>query len=257
MMKKRLISLFLLLTMLLGMTDVVSAAGSEDQYGKKDWSVTFTKEEKMESNFGVKDFDDPISNMQPGDTVYLTVAIKNEHEKDTDWYMSNEILTSLEDASGKAENGAYTYRLSYTDRNGKESVFYDSDAVGGTGAKEEGLHGVSDHLKDYFWIDKLPNHGTGTVTLAITLDGESQNNGYMDTLAELSLNFAVELKSTASEDPDDPGEDHPPKIVKTGDETNLMVYFIIAGISGVIFLILAILSLRSRKKEKEAKEARK
>ena len=51
----------------------------------------------------------------------LQVKIKNSGEEQTDWYMSNEVLESLEGGS-KAEGGAYTYVLTYYDPSGEEAV---------------------------------------------------------------------------------------------------------------------------------------
>lgn len=56
----------------------------------------------------------------------LQVGLKNTSEKDADWYMTNEVLKSLEDSQSIAEGGAYGYRLTYVGPDKKETVLYDS-----------------------------------------------------------------------------------------------------------------------------------
>ena len=55
----------------------------------------------------------------------------NEDKEKTDWYMTNEVLKSLEDSVSVAEGGAYTYILTYKDAAGTETVLYSSEVVGG------------------------------------------------------------------------------------------------------------------------------
>ena len=71
------------------------------------------------------------------------------------------------------------------------------------------------------------------------MDGETQGNSYQDTLADLQMNFAVELRDSSV------------KVVKTGDESNSMAAIIVAAVAGVLLLVLAIVSVRRRKKNKE------
>ena len=86
-----------------------TAVYAQTSYGSSDWQVTFTNESKMESNFEKKDIDDVISGMQPGDRVIITLALTNQHSATTDWYMTNKVLSSLEDSANVASGGAYTY----------------------------------------------------------------------------------------------------------------------------------------------------
>ncbi len=83
--------------------------------------------------------------------------------------------------------------------------------------------------------------------LEIALDGETQGNAYQNTLADLQMNFAVALGGTDSE----PGGSKRTKIVKTGDETELIPYLAAMGISGFLLLLLGIYSRKQHKKEQE------
>lgn len=215
------------------------------------WHVTYTAKKKMVSNFDGEDFNDILRNLQPGDELTATVNIKNSNKKKTDWYMSNEVLKSLEDQSQTAEGGAYSYKLVYTNSNGKDKVLYDSDTVGGEDENVpeelEGLNEATDNLDDYFFLDTLNSGKGGKVTLHVALDGETQGNDYQDTLAQIRMNFAVEENV--------PGNNKKKKkkgnTAKTGDENNMMLYFALAGISGLALAGLGGYSLKIRKKEEE------
>ncbi len=211
--------------------------------GDENWQVNFTPEAKMESNFTTANLGDLISGMQPGDDAIITLALQNSNSATTNWYMTNEVLSSLEDSVDVASGGAYTYRLAYVGPDGEEDVLFDSDTVGGdtVGQEGEGLNEVTDALEDYFFLDTLNYGQSGAITLRVALDGETQGNDYQDTVAKLQMNFAVELKNGASKTP---------TIVNTGD-MNLVPYIIAAAVSGLLLLLFAIYSRTTRKKKGE------
>jgi len=227
---------------------------AEHYAGDSSWAVVFTPEKKMESNFTSANMDDTLNQLQPGDDATFTVAVSNQYNGQTNWYMSNKAIQSLEDASKNAETsgGAYIYKLTYVDAAGKEKVLFNSEDVGGemTDAMKakagEGLHEATNALEDYFLLDNLQKGNSGQVTLFVGLDGETQNNDYQDTLAQLQMNFAVEVE----------GEDRPPQtttpnVPKTGDTNNPFIYFIIIGAAGVLLLAAAILRVVAGRKREE------
>lgn len=238
----------------------VTAFGEEIP-GNKGWVVDFNGE-KMNSNFDSSALSSEVYKLLPGDSIELQVGIKNTSEGETDWYMTNEILQSLEESQSVAEGGAYTYELTYVDHTNQETVLYSSETVGGEGTDGAGggLHQATDSLEDYFYLDRLKNGESGTVHLTVALDGETQGNAYQDTLAKLRMNFAVE-KVTASVEyrPGDPVRVTKTQRVvrsapKTGDSTNIIGIAAVALVSGVILLVLAIVIIKKRKdKEGEQK----
>ncbi len=237
-MKKKLFACVLALATVLALALPVSA---ETVQGKSDWQVTFTQDKEMVSSFKTADIDDVIMGMQPGDNAVITLSLTNSHSATTDWYMTNKVLSSLEDSVGVASGGAYTYILTYTNSKGEVTTLFSSDTVGGDtiSAAGEGLHEATDALQDYFYLDTLTSGQSGKITLEVALDGETQGNSYQDTLADLQMNFAVELRDSSV------------KVVKTGDESNSMAAIIVAAVAGVLLLVLAIVSVRRRKKNKE------
>ena len=233
-------------------------ANAETSHGNSDWSVVFSKDKKMVSNFKTSDINDAIYGIQPGDNVIITLALKNENDEATDWYMTNEVLYSLEDRSANAgtSGGVYTYKLTYTGPDGEVTSLYDSDTVGGedaNGSKAgEGLRQATNALSDYFFLDTLKKGQSGKVTLEVALDGDTQGNDYQNTLADLQMNFAVEMNTSGTDTPN-PNPGRQGEVVKTGDEMNLTPFIIAACVTGTLFLLRAAYGQLEREKEKAAK----
>ena len=271
-MSKKICSLFLILLLAAGSTLNVCA---EDYVGGNGWYVQFTGE-KMESNFKASDITDEISKLQPGDSVTINIRLENQGTNGTDWYMTNEVLSSLEDSQSAANGGAYAYWLSYTDSQGEETVLYSSENVGGEkrSAAGEGLHEATDNLEEFFYLDRLEPGKSGIVTLKVVLDGETQGNTYQNTLASLQMNFAVEKTGTVpgpdgsepeggkpdgSGDQDTPGAPggNTPRTsgpgaytlhsVRTGDPSNMILWSAIALGSGAAMLMLAAWYMKKEK----------
>ena len=137
-------------------------------------------------------------NLLPGQTVTVDMEIVNQSSNTTNWYISNEVLSSFEDSSSeKASGGGYTYVLSY---NGTD--LYNSNKVGGT---EEGLKQLNYETdRKYFYLGTLAANGKGNLTMKVGLDGESQANAYELASAALQLAFAVEEEEPARQQTSNP-----------------------------------------------------
>ena len=214
------------------------------------WKVTFTSGGKLEPNFKASDFNDPVSKLQPGDDVDFTVSVVHSNDASAAWYMTNAVKESLEDAHN-ASDGAYSYKLTYSGPGGSKTIF-DSATVGGT--DENGLYDATENMEEDIFLDNLANGQSGTVTLNVKLEGESQGNAYQDAEAIVLLDFAVEPAATTPVSPSaSPAVSPTPTprtttVVKTGDETNTMPLLVVMGISGLILLALAIYGVNARKK---------
>ena len=233
---KRGISILLTVLCLLSLSATASAEHLE---GKTNWAVSFDGS-TMSSNFHNNEYSDTMKGLQPGDDLTLTVTLKNDVSQRADWYMSNEVLNSLENTKNtSASGGAYTYTLTYIGPTQTREL-YNSDTVGGEGESKAGigLKEATNALKDYFYLDTLEPGKTAQIVLTVALEGESQGNRYQDTLGDLRMNFAAEIQGER-------------RAVKTGDETNLMPLYVVALLSGVGVLILGIRDLHVRKKESE------
>ena len=262
-MKKKILCLVMAAIMTVG---TAATAYAEDFKSDKNWQVDFDGD-KMNSNFSSKDMAEEIYGILPGDTMELQVKIKNSGEEQTDWYMSNEVLESLEEGS-KAEGGAYTYVLTYYDPSGEEAVLFDSETVGGEGSSRvgKGLEQATDSLDDFFYLDRLDAGKAASVHLRVVLDGETQGNGYQDTLARLQINFAVEkvAPSTVTVKGKDTvirktvtGESNTVKKTitrpKTGDTTNILLFSTAALVSGLVLLLLGVAAMKKRHEKGELK----
>lgn len=254
-MRKKILCLVMAVLMTAGTS---MTAFAEHIVGSKDWTVSFDGN-KMNSNFDASEMSSEVYKLLPGDSMELQVGIKNDSADETDWYMTNEIVQSLEESQSAAEGGAYTYRLVYVDHSNQETVLYSSDALGGEGSSEagEGLEQATNALGDYFYLDRLKKGESGSVCLTVALDGETQSNGYQDTLAKLQMNFAVE-KVTAEVEyrPGDPIEKTEIKEVvksgpKTGDSTNLMAICAVALVSGLVLLFFGIRAIKKKQRKGE------
>ena len=239
----------------------------------KQWNVSFTtdNETRLVSDFDdfQQGFADEVRQLQPGDDITFTVNLDNSNPHTADWYMSNKVISSLEDSKAAARGGGYSYLLTYTGPS-TELTLYDSQTVGGdTNEGKEGLKEATNALDDFLYLDTLSQGQKGQVKLVVALDGETQGNDYMNTLANLKMNFAVELNNVTPENPTTGNPENPTTtpgtntstgggssrtpgtVVKTGDNSRLMTLYIIMAVSGVLFLILAIDSVRRRRKEKK------
>lgn len=230
---KRMISILLAALCLLSLNAVAFAEHYTSSGG---WSVEYTSGGDLESNFKPEELSELINSLQPGDDLTVTVTLKSENGTETDWYMLNEVLKSLESDSTTASGGAYTYKLTYTGPS-ETKVLYDSDTVGGEGESSagEGLKEATSALKDYFFLDTLGSGDSASITLSVALDGESQGNRYQDTKAKLKMRFAVQQRGKKT-------------AVRTGDDTNLTPLYAVSLLSGVGLLIFGIRDLRTRKK---------
>ena len=254
-MRKRILCLVMAVLMMFGMAMTVSA---EDFYGNPDWEMVFDGS-KIDTNFTGEDMAQDILSIQPGDSITLQIKLKNTSNKKADWYMTNEVLRSLEDGSDVAKGGAYTYILKYVDPEGIETVLFNSDVVGGEkeeSAEEEGLHEATNGMEDHFYLDRTLTGEEAYISLYVKLDGETQGNAYQDTLAKLQMNFAVEKIN------DETITNHVTKeviqekvviisnVVKTGDESLIALLSALALGCGLLLLVLAMVSMRMRRREK-------
>lgn len=251
-MKRKILSIICLLCIIASIAVPVYADSSKSNVG----TVWFASDGKtMQNDFEEKNVTEALYKrlpaLQPGDDVLFTINLRNDYSKSTNWYMTSEIIDSLEKVGATASGGGYEYDLEYEGKNSQ--VLYRSITVGGdptTGQKadEQGLKEVNQSLKEdyvkdgvrYFYLDNFAPNQTGAIKLKIKLDGETQGNDYQDRLADLRMNFAVQIVEPNS--PPSSNRTAP----KTGDENNLLPYYIVMIVSGLMFLYFALDSYTDR-----------
>lgn len=163
--------------------------------GKTGWYVEYNSAGELTDNYTQLAWADNMSQLQPGDDITLTVEIRQNNDSSAEWYLTNEVLKSLED--GEAKGSAYGYKLEYIGPSDSRTL-YESKSVGGTGSAE-GLAEATNAMNDYFYLGTLNKGETAKVVLNVALDGETEGNAYFDTLAQLSLKFAVEPNVTTQD----------------------------------------------------------
>ena len=212
----------------------------------------------IESDFSSEEIADAVTNMQPGDDLYVEITYRNDSKKKTDWYMANEVLQTLEKAdsarkvpegTGTPENGGYTYTLIHKNNKGKEKVLFSNEEVGGEAkpANMEGLEQATNALDDWFYIQRISKGQKGTLSLHIKFDGETEVNDYMDTDGGVMFKFAVDIPKEGT-----PGDGDKPDYqqTKTGDSFPLWP-FLLMMLAGLALLLL----LLSKKKKEEGGDA--
>ena len=208
------------------------------------------------SDFSSGSIADLVSDLQPGDDVTFVVDYTNKDSHDTDWYMENEILQTLEktDAArksvagtGVAENGGYTYELIHTDKDGKDTVLFSNDEIGGEAkpGNLEGLEQATNALDSWFYLQTLGQGESGRITLKVSFEGETEVNDYMDTRGTLDLKFAVELTRKDSAG----SKGRTGKGVDTGDSNYLGLWSAMFAAAAALLLKLTVISMRRDRKE--------
>ena len=184
-----------------------------------EWCAEFTGTE-MNPNYTLLDFERMFGTIEPGDSVKAEIKLKNSSSAKTAWYMWNQINKSFEESRLSAEGGFYTYKLTYISPSKTETVLYNSNEVGGEIInKLEGLHQVSG-LEDYFFLDEIGANQMGTIRIEVALEGETQGNGYQNTLARIDARFAVEPLDSPKTTTYVPSSDRP----RTADDVNILRY---------------------------------
>ena len=208
-----------------------------------DLTVTYSARGALTDNYEASDFLQPVADLQPGDSVTLTVHLVNANEQGSNWYMANDILESLE--TSVATGSAYGYELTYSGPGGSRTI-YSSSTVGGDDS--EGLREATEGLNQLFYLDTLASGDSAEVSLKVTLDGETEGNAYFDTLARLQLNFAVEPVAEAEEET--PAPPVPQNPVQTGDAAHTFPLYVGMAASGAVILLLAFATLKRRRNDR-------
>lgn len=232
--------------------DVTIAPDSDGEMvsGQK-YAAVYKKDAKnIKTNYSSKDIARTAMAMQPGDTVSFRVDLKNESDRNTNWYIINTVGKTLEDS--EAAGGAYAYTLTYFGENDEARVLYQSDRVGGDGVN--GLYDISDELGDYVWMGSIAPGEAGYVVMEITLDGETHGNDYWKTFARLNMDFALDDEKLNISEPTKVikiiKKAEPSVIrsrVKTGDQTPLLMLAAAALISGIGCMAAGIIIAKRRR----------
>ena len=124
--RTRIFTLLLTLTMVLAMSQMVFA----NDYKANGSTYTYNGSDIVRSKG--PSISEAVSQLEPGDTVKITLVYKNDTADTTEWYMENSVIKTLEDEAGM--DGGYSYVLTNVGPGGDKTVIFDTKegAVGGT-----------------------------------------------------------------------------------------------------------------------------
>ena len=207
---------------------------------------------KITTDYSREDVAKAFSGMVPGDEASYVITMETTDDKAADWYVKNTVVKSFEDSSSAA-NGAFSMELAYQGPATTENTLYSSASLGGEG--EEGLHQADKAMEDYIYLGRLAQGEKGTFRISIGLDGESQTNTYMNTMADLEVIFAVEPNAddpdptaeptatpTPSPTPAGGGSSGKNSSVKTGDPNDPTAYLALLGAAAAAIVIVSVYS---------------
>ena len=225
-MKKKIGMFGMILTLVFGMSMGVCAAETP--------TATFDGSEEIQYNYDdVENFGTAFENMLPGVPYEGTIQLKNVGEKEANFYMDTEVVSTLLGVDN-VKDTSYRVSLSVGDN---VLVGYDaeSDAVTGAivgGEGTTGLEELNKTLPEYPLVATLKPGETADVVLTIQPDAEETDNAYISSLGRVEFRFKVSDVSDS---------------VITGD--NYVMYISIAVI--VVGLILFFVLGRRKKEQTE------
>lgn len=250
-MKKRVFVLCMLCILVLSLPMVVCAADTP--------KATFDGSKEIQYNYDdTTNFGDGFVNMMPGETRSQDIILENTSDKTVDFYMKTETLKTFEEVK-KTSGAAYQVMLTVTDSEGTRVIYGGSEEDGSSriGADEEGLGNLNGNISEWFKVVTLNQKQQATVTLQVSLDGESHDNSYQAAEGTFQFEFKAgydDVKNvvTIYEQLEDVVVNQIvyADSVKTGD--NSALFQLIGGI-GVcaVFLMMLLILKRRAKGEKE------
>ena len=234
---KRIGILLLAMAMMFGMVIPAVAETFESELTSE---VTFTSDSKLYSTFHDDVIDDTIlEDLEPGDVAVFRIDVKNENEKEVNFWMDHRTIDSLETWGSNLErNGAgYGFVVQYESGEKTQTLYYSGLQIEGVDFDPNtpsSMREMKINKDTYIYLDTYASGENGTVVLTVMLDGETMGNDYQATKVRIATEFAVEIIETG-------------EIIKTGDTTNMLGYFIAMAAAGIVILVLAIILVRKRR----------
>lgn len=191
---------------------------------------------------------DAFSDMLPGETRSQTIELKNTDAQQMKFYMYTEITDNFADKGD--QNAIYTLELK---KEGEAEPFF--SGIIGKDKVDLGRDRLTED--NQVLLDSLKKGESSSVTITITLDGDSAENLYEEQSGVIKMVFSatedngIPKKQTIKKDQKKVyGTSNTiTKIVKTGDEFPVEALLAVAGVSLVAVIILV--SKRKKKVEDE------
>jgi len=224
-MKKKLFSLLLAAALVVSLATAAFAAETP--------TVTFDGK-AITYNQDVSNFGTAFSGMAPGETRTQEIKLSNTSTETAQIYMDTAVIKAFEDAN-TASGGAYTVAMNVTASDGTITFIYGGGKGATVGGNDKGLYDLNGNLNSTYLAATLKTGESATISLTVTLDGESLANSYQDLAGTFQFKFSAVTDTGKT-------------IVKTGDTANLITYVII--ILAVCAALVVILVVNKRMKKK-------
>lgn len=258
-MKKKLLALGMILTLLTGTVTVTAAQIPVVRLNDAEEFEYYSDENgtKIDS-LSLDEF----TGMAPGDERTQTICLENDSEDTVNFYISQKTLDTLEN-DNQASGGAYKFNLQVGDNLEDAESLLDSEAGGydtdGNGSSN-GLADI-DELEDYAFLATVESGDHVYLYLTLKLEGEGNDNraanDYTEAVAKLQLSFrAYKVNHKVTKEKDKVIIDKKTKIktvkkvvpVQTGDVFKYGGFIILFGV-GVT--LIGVAAVKSRKGGKE------
>lgn len=225
-------------------------------YAENTPRATFDGSTEIKYNYDdTTNFGDGFVNMMPGETRTQDIILDNTSEKIVDFYMRTETLKTFEEVK-KTSGAAYQVMLTVTDPSGTRVIYGGTEEDGSSriGADDQGLGNLNGNINEWFKVVTLDHNQQATITMKVSLDGESHTNSYMDAEGTFQFEFKAGYDDednviTIFEQLEDViiNEIIYANNVKTGE--SIVPLLLIGGIGICIVLLIVVLILKKREKE--------
>lgn len=227
-MKKRILTAaVLVMTMLFGTAMQASAASDV---------ITFDGDAKQFVTAISGDAENGFEGMLPGESRTITMELYNEASEELKFFMNSDILTA-DIAEQGDKRAVYDFSIS---ADGEE---FFCAVIGGE--EKENISAGKEFLteKHSILLATLAKGEKTTITICLSLDGDSTENAYMNAAGKLTFRFSAET-------PEEPPTiiEEVIKTVITGDMTSITA---IIGVAGIALLAIIIVLVQKRKNRVE------
>lgn len=222
-MKKIRLALCMMMIMLLGFSTVSHA----DEKPR----VTFDGSSELKYNQSTTNFGTNFQNMRPGETREQDIVLKNESDREVDFFMTAETIQAFEDFSERS-GAAYQIKLTVTQDDNEELIYGtgESEAIR-IGGNEDGLKDMNGNLTDWFMVATLGQNEKAVLTMEVYLDGESHTNQYQAADGIFEFVFQVSYDDPETEETVLVRNIRLLQSVQTGDTANIILYVVMAALA--------------------------
>lgn len=255
-MKKRIMALSMILTLVFGLSTVAYADDTTP-------TAIFDGSEEIKYNYqDTNNFGNAFSDMLPGEERTQEIVLKNTSDKTVDFFMRTEVLKAFEDTEQRS-NAAYQITLTVTKGSDTTTVYGGAEADGSVrvGGDEQGLKNMNGSLNGWLKIAALAKGENAVIRLQVYLDGESHSNDYQAADGTFQFEFRAgyeEPTVVRQQNPDkvvtktvvtDGPVNRIVRLVQTGDNAPIFLFLILAAAAVIVLIVVVV-----KKKKKDGSD---